>query len=508
MIRILLVDDEIFTREGIITEIPWNEMGSIEIKQAYDGIDALEIAEEFIPDILLTDVRMPRMNGIELSFKIRELYPSCEIIFLSGYSDKEYLKSAIKLKAISYVEKPIDIEELKTAIESAIAVKLKEMKNIKSTIALNIIKQNADITNLNNYFHIDYFNELHETNFITVLIKVLNNNNLLKETILLELEKIVTEAGFNCISAYKEDSLILMHLYWNKSLCLLSKNIVLEDLYFLLCQYLKPITNFYICEGKRVLGTTQIHISYKTALDALNKTFFYDYNSIIYYDKINTLVYKLNEDTIKTFSKHLSSEDKQNSVLLINRLTYEIKGKEGTPINYIKDIYYKLLLQLLQFASDRKLTIPQVELSNKCPFEYLSNLCTLMEIKSYVLYQLEIIFKTIEEKNLNTNHISSIIKYIHLNYSDVNLSLQDISNKTYLTTAYMCAIFKEETGSTINAYITKYRIEKAKILLKDQNMKITDISAKVGFSDGNYFSKTFKKETSFNPSEYRRKFFS
>ena len=112
MVKILIVDDESYTREGILDTISWEDLSITEVKEAFDGINALEILENYEPDIILTDVRMPRLNGIELSFKARELYPSCSIIFMSGYSDKEYLKSAIHLKAISYVEKPIYLYEL------------------------------------------------------------------------------------------------------------------------------------------------------------------------------------------------------------------------------------------------------------------------------------------------------------------------------------------------------------------------------------------------------------
>ena len=77
MIKFLIVDDEIFTREGIIEMIPWDTFGITDVRQAFDGIDAMSIASTFKPNILLTDVRMPRMNGIELAFKIRKLYPNC-----------------------------------------------------------------------------------------------------------------------------------------------------------------------------------------------------------------------------------------------------------------------------------------------------------------------------------------------------------------------------------------------------------------------------------------------
>ncbi|MGH4050311.1 MAG: response regulator transcription factor [Clostridium sp.] len=509
MINILIVDDEIFTREGIIAEIPWDKLGTVKIEQAFDGINALEIAKNFQPDILLTDVKMPRMNGIELSFELRKLYPTCEIIFLSGYSDKKYLKSAIELKAVSYVEKPIDIKELQIAIQNAIALKLKETKNtlnIKNDIALRLIQENADINSLGKYIDINPTSTLNETNFITILIKTLTNERLIKETTLLTLKKLINETGFGCILSYKEDNLILIHLYWNADTSSLSSKNTLENIYCLISQYLRHLTIFFICQGQKVIGALNIPISYSLAFEALSKAFFYDYNSVIYYDKISTLVYTLDEKLICNFSQNLLNEDKQNSILLINRLTCEIKESASTSINYVRDIYYKLLQQLLKFSYERNLNNDKKDLDNKSPFEHLASFCTLMDIKTYMLEKIHTIFSALEEKNMNIRPVSSILKYIHENYFDIDLSLQSISNKTYLTPAYMCSIFKEQTGTTINCYITKYRITKAKDLLKDHNMKIIDITLKVGYSDGNYFSKIFKKETGLTPSKYKKKF--
>ena len=106
--KLLIKDDEKLTREGIISSIDWTSLGVSEIYQADDGIHGLELAKNIQPDIVLSDVRMPRMDGIKMSCRLKELFPNISIIFMSGYSDKEYLKAAIKLKAISYVEQPID----------------------------------------------------------------------------------------------------------------------------------------------------------------------------------------------------------------------------------------------------------------------------------------------------------------------------------------------------------------------------------------------------------------
>ena len=111
--KLLIADDEILTREGLISSIDWESLGIHQIFQAEDGIRALHIARLQEPDIILSDIRMPRLSGIELVEKLSSLLPDTSIIFMSGYSDKEYLKAAIRLNAIDYVEKPLDIETVR-----------------------------------------------------------------------------------------------------------------------------------------------------------------------------------------------------------------------------------------------------------------------------------------------------------------------------------------------------------------------------------------------------------
>lgn len=121
MIKALIVDDEKNTRDSLREYVSWSAMGVDSVETAKNGLAALELAERNMPDLLLTDIRMPKMNGIELATKVRALSPECRIIFLSGYADKEYLKEAIHLKAVSYIEKPLDVKEIEFVIMKAIA---------------------------------------------------------------------------------------------------------------------------------------------------------------------------------------------------------------------------------------------------------------------------------------------------------------------------------------------------------------------------------------------------
>lgn len=142
--RLLLVEDEDYTREGIISSIPWKDLGKDSLIQADDGINGFEISKAYKPDIVLADIRMPRMDGIEMAFKIRELLPECSIIFMSAYSDKEYLKSAIKLSAVDYIEKPLDLAELQNTIKNAVEQKRIEKNKVAGNLFPYIIDNLVD----------------------------------------------------------------------------------------------------------------------------------------------------------------------------------------------------------------------------------------------------------------------------------------------------------------------------------------------------------------------------
>ena len=117
--KLLIVDDEELTRTGVISSIDWQSIGIREVLQADDGINGIEMARVHRPDIVLCDVRMPRLDGIAMLEQLEEILPDIVPVFMSGYSDKEYLKAAIKLKAVNYIEKPLNPVEIRDAIVEA-----------------------------------------------------------------------------------------------------------------------------------------------------------------------------------------------------------------------------------------------------------------------------------------------------------------------------------------------------------------------------------------------------
>ena len=125
---VLIADDEAMPRNVLQNYIPWEELSVTRVYLASDGVEAVEQARRYRPELIISDIKMPYLNGLEMAAAVREFLPDCQFIFLSGYSDKEYLKGAIRLKAANYVEKPLNLEEITAAVREITAQLLSQEK--------------------------------------------------------------------------------------------------------------------------------------------------------------------------------------------------------------------------------------------------------------------------------------------------------------------------------------------------------------------------------------------
>ena len=511
MIKVLIADDERFTRQGILDMVDWDKLNVSEVKEAYDGINALEILKDFEPNILLTDVRMPRLNGIDLAFKARELYPNCMILFMSGYSDKEYLKSAIKLKAINYVEKPIEIEELEENLNNAI---LEFVKNttIHNSIEHTIANEISSIDNseavksiISSYFSKDFNDKLVDGQYVSVLIKIykiIPNKHLFIDKI----REIIHDCGLEGFVSMQNEKDIVLQIFFSKNIKSIHNSNVFQSFFATLDEYIKNYSHFYIFVGSIVANMQDMHKSYASASSLDTLSFFKDYNSVIYFEEVpHKTCATIDSNAYLDFKRNLNNEDKQAVLNDINNITSEFMLNCGTDINEIKNVYNKFLMHIFNFCHSRNINLNN-SVNENTNFNAILQFNNIFEIKHYLLEIIKDVFSCLKEKDIYNEPALNIIKYINEHYNSYDLSLEDISKNTFLTPAYICVIFKDYTGKTVNKYITEYRIIQAKELLKDSNIKMNDIALKVGYKDGNYFAKIFKKETGYTPSEYRRKF--
>ncbi len=515
MIKLLVVDDESTTRKGIIKYVNWSELGVHLVEEAKDGIEGLEIAMEFHPNIVISDIKMPGMNGIEFATKLRALFPETRLIFLSGYSDKEYLKAAIHLNAVSYVEKPLDLGELKDVIKRAVTLYIED-ENRKSALSegLPLIRQNIvfkliarktipeelikDLQMVNVPFRID-------GSFTVIIIKANFSPDTDPNQILNILEDCLHDTIHIC--AEKNGSYIIIVSGINS----IGRNKRVSDIFDKIGTHIREYSSTHIdlfcAVGLPVTGMVQIHQSYETAVLALQKIFFQGYGKTVFYENEALSFISFDQDITANFSELIQSERKDEAIEFIEKLCREICLNQGTLVDKVKSIFFKLSLALFQEAEKRGLQLNNFGGSEeKNIWEVISNFETLEDIKKYLISNIILFFEEIKDMESFSRSVLNAMDYIRKNYFAPDLSVKILAEHIYLTPTYLSSLFKKETGMTISEYVTKVRIEKSKELLLDPQIKLFEVARKVGYSDANYYSKAFSKQMGMTPSTFREKY--
>ncbi len=498
-----IVDDEQIVRNSLASIIDWHSLGISLLFTAKDGQDALTLMEKEVPDILLTDIKMPHMNGIELAMHVRTRYPSCHVIFLSGYTDKAYLKTAIHLKIESYIEKPVDVDEL-----------YKTMRGLASTICQGKPAPGDQPLILSNFAVTSY---------------------LVKQEIAVELIT-MQSGGYDTVHS----RFFPLYFSWGK-----------KDIYHIICIY--P----HIPDTPDAPTLSVIQDWLYASLDKPQAGSRLDY----FLGQIDTDAFGLIlravdpgnlSDILRQLQKHISNnlhvmvsmgiskpvEDAlyiphawKQAKALCQRWFYLGKGilvdsetphpehlvpvlppswTEDLPATYretrelfthlektwvedidaLQEVLYRLYISMM----DRTIN------SNTMNREDFKKL-TLQETAETVLYGMHVL-STLGNDQYDPK-IKQAIHYILWNYADQNLSIPVIAGNVGITQNYLCALFKQNTGITINTFVGEVRIEKTKKLLRSTDLRLYEIAWKVGVPDANYLSSMFKKICGMTPSQYR-----
>ena len=190
---------------------------------------------------------------------------------------------------------------------------------------------------------------------------------------------------------------------------------------------------------------------------------------------------------------------------MIRNLTADIRNMTDTQVNVVKNIYFRLLSLIMDQTDLDGITSRKSD-DDQFLWDVISRINTLNDLENFALEKLDSFIHQYKNRSKTSLTVSTILHQIHQHYAEPTFSISQISQSVGLSVAYICVLFRQETGKTINTYITEYRMEKAKALLKKPNLKNSDIAAMVGYNDGDYFSRNFKKITGYSPSEYREKF--
>jgi two-component system response regulator YesN len=513
--KLLIVDDERLTREGLVTALDWPELNIDHIYLAKDGHQGLALARKYQPELILTDVRMPKMDGIKMAEQLRLILPDSSIIFISGFSDKQYLKAAIKLRAINYVEKPIDAGEIKAAITEAIQNN-KALQSLKHSQLVHSIEQSKtlalDLTYPAKFTEQDWQRRCHEmglftneqTCFTTLIAQTkLSLDELSTKPLALINRKLTTflsNYNLELIHVSKTGHYHIYHIWDTKRDC----HKVLLHIAEYLKQLLSQISPCFISIGTTQCGLKNVCSSYAAAVIRLQQSFFYEYNTILF-DSEPPVCQHILVDPIPEFEELLAEKNKIKLKALTHSI-YEMYCFNKTLLpSIVKDVYYQLFMHIERAVYRQQLSPQESPLQQESLLNTIASCCTLIELQAVLEQKMDFLFQAMDYISPENSTIYLVKDFISKNYMNDSLSVKSISEHVFISSSYICTMFKTETGKTLNQYITEYRIEKAKQLLTNPRYRITDISAKVGYSDGNYFGKTFKKNVGISPSEYREK---
>lgn len=513
MYKVLLVDDERIITDGMAKVIDWESIGTTLIGTARNGIEAFSVIEQKQPDIVISDIKMPGMNGLELVEKVNSVFPHIRFILLSGFSEFDYAKQAMAYGVKHYLLKPCNEHSIMNAVtelcEELTQRQKREQFVQQMKVTLESVMPYAKeqmlkeiVTNQYENKDLGYYHKLFQLDLHSIKVRL----------VLFQLEG---EFHFEHIFAIKN---IVEHILASYILsCTVGQNVLLliedEDDTLNFHRQIENIKKTYFQYYQ--LDCT-IAISDEGSISHANK---------LYKEALDCLAYRfyLNEGGIIT-TKDISNPcnlaegdfyfDDQNFCRLVKSGSWEdVKKEISTFINHL--IYLKLDIHttksyVIQLFNSM-IRLCEAEQMNK----YLVQLTVLLEMETIQTMKtfFESVAQEITSMFYNQNRkkhsaiINKVIEIIDKHIGNQHLSLHWVANEMlYMNADYLGKLFKKETGEKFSNYLTKQRIEMAiKLIEKENDVKVFEIAEKIGYGENpQYFSQVFKKHTGYTPSEYKR----
>ncbi|WP_379155819.1 response regulator [Paenibacillus sp. sgz5001063] len=529
--RLLIVDDETRTRDLLRSHIDWESIGIDEVRTAHNGLKALDYIQDWKPEIILCDVRMPKMDGIEFAHQYRLIAPQGKIIFLSGYSDKEYLKSAIHLRALTYIEKPVNPLEVRSAVKAAVVLCQEEEK--KYNVELQVQK---DIDRSLPYLRQEMVRKLISNPASPHVGPAIHN----QETFLLPMKGPYTVATANLywkgLSHPGDFSLqqnIILDLI-NQSQHFLSLQVIagfngqnqlvlilpglfgkayrdgrgtIEELFTELCQIVGDAIELRLGIGSSAGTLMEIPEAYNNAVRISAIQYYHDQN-IIFCESIGpSESIDTNWDKVRRIRNHLRKGEIDAAKDTLKEWTRYARDCMDLDILRLKDTYFQFMLAITETAVQLNLMEQTEDTERRYVWKEIDGIPSLNALEQFVMNTINELFTAGqgEGKTANIRKMQMIIRYIHANFHTSGFTIKAIADHVQFSETYLCAYFKKQQGQTIKEYITEVRINKAKEMLGDMSMKLFEITVQLGFTDAGYFTTFFKRYVGCTPSEYRER---
>lgn len=492
MYHVLLVDDEESVLNVLRTSIDWQGLGIETLLTANDGLEALEVFEQQPVDLLITDIRMPGLDGLELIRSVRRLYPDTHCILLTAYSEFDYARQAIYLGVENYLLKPVAKNEIEQTVSNALNNIYHRHQNTSGLLSENILRRwiNGSITSeeLGERAAVLGINLYLPQYCVICIVKRTSSSISLFRSALIE----TLSASCEVWHFWDEKGRFVLIL-GGKSLDTGALAAQIREL----AESRQASDDIAAAVGTTVTETSLLHLSYLTASETIERsdltksqtilqsgTTPHALDSDLLAEEIRTLFFDPNEKFRRNGYSHLALKLYKSEI-----------ARDLSPL-----MYTCITILVTEF--------PEQENLQKLIFELDWNLSPEMSKEKFItlivklLTDVYTIFADCMEKR--SPIIQAALHYIHNSVIEGNsVSVKEFCAKSGMNPAYLGHLFKQETGIFFNDYLMQCRINQSVILLRNPNRKIKDIAEKIGFTSTSYYVKCFREAKGMSPAKYR-----
>lgn len=535
--RLLIAEDELWLRKRLVSTIDWPSYGISEVYEAEDGGEALEIALKEKPDIVITDIRMPELSGIDLMKKLNENSIFSKMIVVSGYDDFEYAQGALRMGAINYLLKPVDEEELLDSVKRCVE-ELKKEKN-KETV---FDKQSAASEMLMEHIYEDLIFETSEKRTEELLQKLSRkeigfpfqsaavvNMQVREHTFFVNdkvksdmwsvyqwLRRNLQEDCYECQYLYMRGSQIVLLLFGDDPEAKFMERV--ENWVQLILEALQKELNIslFMAAGDVTDDFSGIHRSYEMAQKKIKEKRAEEKRILALRNQeteqeLNTRfddVY--GEYDFKLLIKEIRNGDSEKAQTELQAILQSPSRRLQSADMMKLQLFYMNFINRIAGACLPECEAYADELAMQCmtvmrELIYIGSDTIVTEMWDCLKKFVEKLVEVYQENNGKRKHwmIDQVLQYVEENYNTA-LSTRDIAGRFFMNTSYFSKLFHEQMGCTFSNYLINVRVEKAKMMLTQTNMKLYDIAEAVGYTNVQYFSTIFKEKEGLTPSAFRQ----
>lgn len=540
MYTMLVVDDNPADRRGICSLFDWSELGIEIIGSCSNGKKAMEVINEKNVDIVLTDIAMPVMNGIQLAENLKTEHSQIKVIFMSCYSDFDYARSAMNLDIYGYVLKPIIPDELLNVIrrlldeftDEARKENEKEMmiKQLKETLPM-VQDQFLKELLLGNCFEHEDINKrmiflqlgIGPYSSIHVISLAIDDYEKQTETMTAEDKYYISYSVRKVITTRGTPNMTVLPVQFsgrNYSIIVLMKPDMFGENYTDIMDLAVEIHTAILSSVKlsTTMGVskmskdiTKTNELYSQSMDAIKNQFYGGSNPIIRYEMIEgeryaTLHQTVNLEVLYNEIKELvATGDEKADTGFVDK--YFQIGKAVLPESYVKSLTFSIVNMIAVVMTEYEYSFADVFGSEMVIWEKLGRFKTIVNVRQWLLNLFKALREYFTDKNRSRGSklVEAVKQFIKDHYHE-QITVEYIAKAVYLSQSYANSIVKKETGKSIFDYLLEYRLEMAKKLLMDPESKVSVVSERVGYENKSYFSLMFKKYVGLSPSEYKARY--